>query len=69
MLFIFSDRLLQVKEQSSPTSRQSDKNTTGSAWMNKALSANLRHKKGAYERWKQGQVTLEAQRDTKHAEM
>ncbi|KFV09627.1 hypothetical protein N340_04878, partial [Tauraco erythrolophus] len=59
---IFKDHLLQAQERCIPTKRNSGRNTRKPAWMNKELLDQLGHKKKAYRRWKQGQVTWEEHR-------
>ena len=47
-----------------PNEREVRQNDRRLVWMNEELLAKLKHKKEAYRRWKQGQVTWKEYRDT-----
>lgn len=54
---VFKDHLLQTEDGSILTKRKSSENVRKLAWMHKMVLAKLDHKKKAYRRWKQKQVT------------
>lgn len=54
---VFKDHLLQTEDGSILTKRKSSENVRKLAWMHKMVLGKLDHKKKAYRRWKQKQVT------------
>ncbi|PKU45794.1 hypothetical protein llap_3880 [Limosa lapponica baueri] len=60
---IFKDHLLQAQERCTPSKSKSGKSSRKPAWMNKELLDNLKQKKEAYRRWKQGQVAWKEYRE------